>query len=198
MTVNSGTTSQVAYYSGTNAVSPAPWLTLTTSAVAVAGTLAVTGAITPSQSAGLVGTTTSNNANAGSYGEYLSSTVTSGGAVSLTSTTAANVTSLSLTPGDWEVYINASFVGGTLTTVLSGIAGISTTSATLDFTTPGKYSVFPAANSTIFQSSESLNVLVGPYRLSLSTTTTTYFVCRGDFSTSTMSCYGILSARRMR
>ena len=53
---------------------------------------------------GLAGVTTNSNAAAGIVGEYISSSIASGSAVSLTTGVSANVTSISLTAGDWEVY----------------------------------------------------------------------------------------------
>ena len=58
-------------------------------------------AITPSTTNGIVGTTLGDNAVAGSVGEYVSSTVANN-TVSFSNGTPLNVTSISLTAGDWE------------------------------------------------------------------------------------------------
>ena len=49
--------------------------------------LSVAGSVTPSQTAGIVGTTTNNNASSGAVGEFISSDITSGSAITLTTTT---------------------------------------------------------------------------------------------------------------
>ena len=166
---------------------------VTSTGASVTGTLAATGAITPSQTAGVIGTTTNNSANAGSIGEYISSTVASSG-VSLTSAAFANITSISLTAGDWDVsgvvaitnpgtttfaYINygtstTSATAGTLGQ-MGGLTTPSTIAATIDFTTP-----------------------IPETRLSLASTTTVYLVTRASFAVSTASAYGVIRARRIR
>ena len=166
---------------------------VTAAGATVTGTLAATGAITPSQTAGVIGTTTNNSANAGSIGEYISSTVASTG-VSLTTTVFANITSISLTAGDWDVsgvvaitnpgtttfsYINygtstTSATAGTLGQ-MGGLTTPSTIAAAIDFTTP-----------------------IPETRLSLASTTTVYLVTRASFAVSTASAYGVIRARRIR
>ncbi|HEY6019562.1 MAG TPA: hypothetical protein VIY48_06565, partial [Candidatus Paceibacterota bacterium] len=77
------------------------------------------------------GTSTNDNAIAGDVGELITSTVASASGVSLTSTTAANVTSISLTAGDWDVdgTVDFNLAASTSVTVLS--ASISLTTGTL-------------------------------------------------------------------
>src|SRR5262245_57492548 len=90
--------------------------------------------LTPSIGA-IRGTSTNDSAAAGYVGELMESEVLTGSAVSLTNNTAANVTSLSLTAGDWDVWGSVAFnaVAGTANLV---VGAINTTSATLP-TIPG-------------------------------------------------------------
>jgi hypothetical protein len=68
-------------------------------------TAAFSGAITPSQTAGIVGTTTNNNANPGAVGELIQSNIPNASAVTLANNNiGTNVTSITLTPGDWDVW----------------------------------------------------------------------------------------------
>src|SRR5262249_6297435 len=60
-------------------------------------------------SSSIVGTTTNDDAPEGNIGELLSSFIASGSAVSLTTGVAANITSILITPGDWDVTANAYF-----------------------------------------------------------------------------------------
>jgi predicted nucleic acid-binding protein len=48
-------------------------------------------------------TQTNDSAAAGKVGEFITSNIVVGSAVALTTGTAANVTSVSLTAGDWDV-----------------------------------------------------------------------------------------------
>ena len=145
------------------------------------------------------GTATNDNAPAGNVGEYVSSTIASGAAVALTTGVAANITSLSLTAGDWDVWINSHWSGGATTVVNFLEACISTTSATID-ANPGKIGTFSGFSSTPFNAAvgDAVVVPVGPFRLSLSVTTTVFFVAKAGFGTSTCSAFGIIQARRRR
>jgi hypothetical protein len=134
---------------------------------------------------GIAGTTTNDNADAGVVGQYISSFVA---AASLTNA-ASNVTSISLTAGDWDVtYVAAS--GGVSAACTAIVLAINTTSAT----------VGTQAVDYIWVAADVVNGLVGgtfTKRLSLSSTTTTYAISRtvagtcGTFSAT-------LSARRVR
>ena len=81
----------------------------TTPSTVAATTISATGSITPAQGPGIVGTTTNNNANTGSWGEYLTNATTG---TSLTANTPANATSVSLTAGDWDVSGVLTYVSG--------------------------------------------------------------------------------------
>lgn len=157
-----------------------------------------TGALSRSGGGGIQqqGTNTNDNAAAGEVGEYVSSTVLVGSAVALTTATTANITSISLTAGDWDVWVNARFTGGATTTVQFLQAGISTTSATLS-TAPGQVSNSFHNGQTPF-ASITLDRSVGPIRFSLAGTTTVFFVVSATFATSTCSGFGIIQARRVR
>jgi len=143
----------------------------------------------------IAGAATNSNAAAGYIGEYISSTLAIGSAVSLTTATTANVTSISLTAGDWDVSGNVGFIGaaGTLPTI--EIAAIGQTSATLP-TSPngGMYSrediALPAASTQI--------IPIATGRISLASTTTVYLVAQATFSVSTLTAYGFIGARRAR
>lgn len=149
------------------------------------------------------GETTTGSAAAGYVGEYISSTIVQGSAVALTAGTPANVTSISLTAGDWDVSLDAHFFGSTTTTVQYLEASISTTSVTLN-ETPGNAGIWTAAfaSSTPFNfgraASADVIVPVPLVRLSLASTTTVFFVAQSLFATSTCSVFGLIRARRVR
>lgn len=152
--------------------------------------------VTDFASSQIPGSTTNDSATAGNIGEYISSTITQGSAVALTSPNAANVTSISLTAGDWDVWSNTLFTGGAATTVTSLQSSPTTTSATIN-SAPGQFGSVGLAGATIFATVDySLNN--GPFRLSLSGTTTVFLVAKAIFAVSTCSAYGLLAARRRR
>lgn len=142
------------------------------------------------------GTATNDSAAAGVVGELLSSTLASGSAISLTNDVSADVTSVSLTAGDWDVWATAIFTGNAATTVTQLNASISTTSATVDGTI-GRLSNRTSASYTAF--AVGINTLgCGPARISLASTTTVYLVATATFATNTASAYGGIFARRRR
>lgn len=171
---------------------------LLTSLVAADG--ASGGFIKDSEAGNLPATATNDSASAGKLGQILSSVIATGDAVSLTHATDANVTSLSLTAGDWDVWFDAIFKGGATTNVWYLIAGISATSATLDqtpgffdarYVSPGSYAIFNIGFNNFLAKA-------GPIRISLANTTTYYGIGRAGFDTSTCSVFGAMRARRVR
>lgn len=152
-------------------------------------TLSSTGTFTPSSTNGIVGTTTNDNANAGSVGEYLTNT-TSG--TSLTNNVTANATSVSLTAGDWDVTGTAVFIAGATTTIQALDIGVNTTSATLGGLGTANNYILPFTTGTT--SSVSAPVV----RITLTTTTTVFLVVAAGFGVSTMTVNGLIRARRVR
>jgi hypothetical protein len=152
-------------------------------------TLSSTGNFTPSQTNGIVGTTTNNSANAGSVGEVVTAT---SGAVSLTSTVLANITSISLTAGDWDVVGSLAYQAAGTTTTTVTQAGISTTSATLPaLPLYSAYAFSLAANAALFYA-------VPTQRISIASTTTVFLVSSANFAVSTATATGYIMARRVR
>lgn len=136
------------------------------------------------------GTVTNASAGAGNVGEIVHSEVVAGSAVSLTTATAANVTSISLTAGDWDVRGNVNFAGAS-STVTARSGGLTSTSATVP--TDGT-EVFAGGQTTT--TSETTSVSVPSKRFSLASTTTIYLVGKATFSAGTMGEFGSISARR--
>ncbi len=139
------------------------------------------------------GTATNDNAPAGDVGEYIMSAT--GSSISLSTGTTANVTSISLTSGDWDVTGAVDYTFGATTSVTDLIGGVSTTSATLGaqdtFTNHPLAASVPTA---AFDAAYPLPVV----RISLASTTTVYLVAQGTFTISTLKAYGTIRARRMR
>lgn len=167
----------------------------TTAAAGSFTTVSATGAITPSQTAGVVGTTTNNNANAGAIGEFFTSTLARN-ASALAVTTAFNIVNISLTAGDWDVngMVQLSVQSGA--EVISTVLGsISTTSLTLNTqATLGYYEsripITPSGDISFF---------MGPVRISLASTTTVYLITAVTWAGGAgIKVGGTMAARRAR
>lgn len=172
-------------------------LTIATSgtAVAVTGTFSVsstsafTGATT--HTGGIVGTVAGGNATAGNVGQTIGSLVAVGSAVALTvSTTVYNVSSISLTAGDWWVQGQVSYTE-TVATASARSAGVGTTSATLP--TDGSEGNC-GVQSTL--TTEVNMIALAWKRINVSSTTTVYLCAAATFSAGTVSAYGALVALR--
>jgi len=138
------------------------------------------------------GTGTNNNAPSGCVGQFVDGGLVS--AVSFTTTNVAqNMTSISLTAGDWDVtYCTQLFFTSTVVTG-SGGGCVTTTSATL--TTggvgAGSWYVFPQGTNPVYTFS-------GTTRVSLASTTTVYLVGVNQWSANAPSFYCQMTARRVR
>ncbi len=134
----------------------------------------------------IVGTTAAGNANAGSVGEVISSSVPDASRVNLTSSITANLTSISLSAGDWDVYGNISFVG---TATTDAAAWCSLTSATLPDTS--LYSSIRNITTSLV-----LGMTTPFLRVNVSTTTTVYISGFAIFAATGYMCGNIYARRR--
>lgn len=167
------------------------------------GTLLMTGqaistvpSIAFSSTSGVIGTTTNDNAAAGSVGEYASTLVPVASQVSITDTVAANIATLSLSAGDWDVWGQLTFnpSAGVTTTLVSGNVGITSASYTAVPSDNNSYSAFYYISSV----SNGATIPMGQARISISGTTTVYLVARAFFTGGTCAAYGKICARRAR
>jgi hypothetical protein len=141
--------------------------------------------------ADLTCTTTNDNAATGAIGEVIGSNIASGSAVSVSNGVATNITSISLTAGDWDVY-GSVFTNPAGSTTTSGIyAGISTSTGAFGTYLTKIIGLSVGAGGTI-------GIPAPTVRISLASTTTVYLVGSAGFATSTMTMYGSITARRVR
>jgi len=156
-------------------------------------TISATGLISPASSIGIAGTATNDSPAAGSIGEVISSTITTGAAVTLTTSgNSYNVTSISLTAGDWDVWGDVVFKPAGSTTIAGLQAGINTSTGSLTGSNP-----YGAIGATL--TTGTLQTLFpGVAQAKVSSTTPYYLVALASFGTSTMSAYGSIFARRRR
>lgn len=145
---------------------------------------------------GIVGTVTNNSAAAGYVGEYISSTVLQGSSVNIPGTgMTVDITSISLSAGDWDVWGNIWTDPGAGTTTSSISGWINTTSVAAP-TAPGNGArvTHPYAVPASFDA----GLFVGMARFSLASTTTVYLSGTASFAVSTLDFFGFIGARRVR
>ena len=150
--------------------------------------------ITAIPTANLLCSATNDSAASTKIGEFITA---SAATVAVSTGASANITSISLTAGDWDV--EGEFAthpaAGTVTSAIT--VGTSATSATLP--------AFGASNGTYtaqgnMTATANANFILGVprTRFSLPETTTVYLVANIAFSVSTMTVSGWIAARRVR
>lgn len=146
---------------------------------------------------GIIGTTTNNNAAAGSVGEFIPGSKTFGTPVALTSDMPSDLVAITLTAGDYDVWGNVGFVGNSATLLQYGQGWSSQTSSTvptLDFLSAVSYAIPGVA--VFANSSPIFNIQT--QRISLSNTTNIYLSVQAGFTINTCSAFGNIRARRVR
>lgn len=153
------------------------------------GDLTVTG--------GIVGTATNNAATAGNVGEEVNSTISTYTNFTTTAT-YQNVTSISLTAGDWDIsaFFTYSSNSATITAASNAIFVISTTTASAAGAVEGQ-NISYVPQAALLGTSKFTDV-IGPYRVSLSGTTTYYLNGQATFTLGNPQYVGSIRARRIR
>lgn len=177
---NTNSTNRALTFTGSNGGNP----TIGTSA----GNVGFSSAIAPSTTLGIVGTTLGDNASAGSIGEYVLTTGASG--IALTNGTYSNLTSVTLTPGDWDLEGVCSLTASSATTAM--ICGLNTVSNT---NPGGVQQTGVTYGSAVLGSSTIVTPIV---RFNVSTPTTVYVGGQSNFSSGTVTGQGWIRQRRVR
>ena len=148
------------------------------------------------------GTSTNDSAAAGQVGEVISSTIVQASGISLTTNTAATVTSITLTPGDWdvngEVWIwGAPSAGTNFTAMYAGISGSAALPAGVGIglaqSRAGSNNITTTATNGI-----PYCLPLRPCRWSVAVNTTVYLVCQATFASGSGVGSGAIWARRAR
>lgn len=146
---------------------------------------------------GIVGTATNNNVGAGFVGEFVSSVLASGAAISITTNTATNLTSIPLTAGDWDVWGNITFLPAATTNVNNVSSWLSSTSATIpDISLANTMPYGPAG--VVAGAGGNFGSVSPQQRFSLAAPTTIYISGYTTFTVSTTTMCGGIYARRRR
>ena len=198
--INASTTAGVVTTADTSGVLNIQTAGTTAIAISASQAVSLTGAITPSQTAGIVGTTTNNNANAGSVGEVVSSSVAVGSAVSLTTAVSATsgktITSISLTAGDWDVFGIVGINMAATTNFTASAGGINTVADTLNSLYEEETRFSYGAGG--FVPNNVISFTFPTTRVSIASTTTYYLIGYASFTVSTATAFGRITARRRR
>jgi hypothetical protein len=157
----------------------------------VAGNVQSSGnAIFSTSGKGILGTTTNNNADAGVVGEFVSSTVLTGSAVTINyGGSGVPVTSISLTAGDWDVTGWVGYNIGAASVVTYLIQGVSTSDTSITGETTNVY-------NQIASTTPQIPVVI--QRFSIASTTTVYLNSATGGSGTALTAYGTIRARRIR
>lgn len=183
-----GTANQITSTGGTTPVVALANPLVTPGPVTITGNLT----FTPT-TAGIVGTTTNDSTAAGNVGEYFTSPV---GPTNFPATGVyGDLTSRSLTAGDWDVTGTLMMNGGTINQSIS--VGISTTAGN---STTGLVNGDNWAQTVVPETSGTINAFysIPNVRFSLATTTTIYLKYQATYTGTTPAAFGRLSARRVR
>lgn len=129
----------------------------------------------------------------GVLGEVISSQVLVGSAVSLTTATAANITSITLTPGLWLVFGQVDINLGATSTVSYLQGGSSLTSGALGAVDEYFSNPYAIAAGLGVDASEVIPTTVR----NVSVSTTLYLTVKAGFAISTAGAYGKLIAIRV-
>jgi hypothetical protein len=149
---------------------------------------------------GTRGTATQSLAGIGTVlvpGQIKSSSLALGSAVSLTTDTTANVTSVSLEPGIWRVTGNVGFVPAATTSITNLNPAINSTSATLPNPEVVAGSQNRVMSAAYVPNVANITMDAGEGIFTLTATTTVYLLARATFTVSTMTAYGKIQAERI-
>lgn len=144
------------------------------------------------------GTTTNDSAAAGYVGQYTESVVAAGTSIPNATTQYGDLTSISLTAGDWDVTAVVSFVanGATVTAFDIGISTTSGNSGTgLAY---GNNEIDFAGGLTASAAFTRMALVLPSYRVSIASTTTHYLKLYAAYTVATPQYGCRLSARRVR
>lgn len=143
------------------------------------------------------GVLSNDNASAGNVGEDISSEIAIGAAVVLSSGVTANITQITLSAGDWDVWASLSTAPAG-TTTQSNIKGWVSTASASDPTPPNGGCYAQMQNAIAAGLSQTLPLGSRRVTVAASSTINVFLSANVTFAVSTLSAYGFLGARRRR
>lgn len=145
----------------------------------------------------IVGTTAVGNATAGSVGEFISSIIVSGSAVTMTTGTGVNLTSISLTAGDWDVWTSMFYIPAATTNITQLIGGWSIVTGTLSLVAD-RIGITTYQSAGVVPGVINMGVPLSQGRLNISSTTTVFLIGQPTFTVAGLTAWGSIQARRVR
>ena len=141
----------------------------------------------------LPGTTAGTSAGVGNIGEIFQAGIPGGSLVGLTSGVPANVTSIALSPGDWEVSGIVTLKYTSATQSADGQAGLNVLSATL----PGD-NVRGFDNTRHTATTSNASITFPLFNFNSASPQTAYLIAQASFSAGSCAAFGHIQARRVR
>jgi hypothetical protein len=141
----------------------------------------------------LTGTTAGTSAGVGKIGEIFLSGIAGGSPVGLTSGVPANVTSIALGPGEWEVTGIVTLKYTSATQSADGQAGLNVLSATL----PGD-NVRGFDNTRHTATTSMVSMTFPLFNFNSASPQTAYLIAQASFSAGSCGAFGTIQARRVR
>jgi hypothetical protein len=146
--------------------------------------------------AGIIGVINGSDAAAGQVGEVISSVVAFLNRVSVLANAVTVVTSIALTPGDWDVSGNvACYLNAEVATAISANISNSATVLSANALNGSMNALRPNGG---FASAQTNYLPLNTCRVSVSVPTTYYLLCQVQTATMTSSASGFIWARRAR
>jgi len=141
-----------------------------------------------------MGVTDGSNAAAGEVGQYL--TASSASPISASNVTNVDITSLSLSPGDWNVWGQVQWNGSTsnLANLQGWVNSVSATAPSAAIGTVGFFIFIPGTANAV----STMSFSTGSRVFSISSAATVYLGGLAQFSTGTATVSGQICARRVR
>lgn len=144
----------------------------------------------------ITGITGATNATAGSVGEYIINNVEIGSAIALTSGAPANITSIVLTAGDWDISGNVFFNPGATTSITRYGCSLETISGA--FTSVPPQTAVISCAAVVPGAGGVMGFPTPIFRQNVTGSTTIYLTAVAVFTVSTLSGFGFIAARRVR
>jgi len=148
----------------------------------------------------LPATLTNDNATFGKVGEYLTDNKLIAAQVPILTGVPTQICTITLTPGDWDMWGQAWFIGNASTIVTQLSAGIDPTTANISArSTPGtaRSDNSPQSPYAVY-AVDTWNLELPMLRKSVAVNTPMFLNVSSVFSVSTSAAFGFISARRAR
>ncbi len=137
----------------------------------------------------LPGATSNVPAVAGTIGEFLSTSVASGGALALATGNARTIATCNITAGNWDI-------SGVVVSKAADTTVIADLSASISATANTVGGVGNMGSQGPMTGNVALNVVTPPVRVSCAGNVSLQLVAQSNFSISTLSAYGLIRATR--